>query len=149
MRNKPMATLCACAACAWMMTPPALADAPNCKAKISSIQTQLEVAKKFNNTNEIAGLQSALARTQANCTDAGLIQQAERKVRDKEQDVAKAQDKLTEATAVLHDAEAAGNTRNITKARKKLEERHSKLQEKSDELQQARNDLASLKNKQQ
>ena len=44
----------------------------SCEAKKVSLERQIAYAKTYNNTHQIAGLQTALDEVNAHCTDAGL-----------------------------------------------------------------------------
>ncbi|SFH66289.1 Protein of unknown function [Collimonas sp. OK307] len=121
------------------------ADTVSCATKAGQIQTQLDIAKKAGNANQVAGLGKALKETQQHCTDARQNQRAEEKVREKQGDVAEARQDISKAEASLRVAQAKGDTKKIQKAQKKLTEKQGKLQEAQEELRGAQADLAALK----
>ena len=123
----------------------AFADNVDCATKIRAIETQIDYAKQHGNTNRIAGLQDALANTKANCSNAGLADRADRKVRDAQQDVDKAQAEVREAEDKLRDARHDGKTKKIRKAERNLADKQHKLREKTADLRSAETDRAALK----
>jgi len=123
----------------------AFAGTQNCATKINAIQAQIEVAKQYGNTHQIAGLQTALAQAKANCTDAGQASKAEEKVRKAQEDVRKTQEDVRKAEQSLREAQAKRDAKKISKAQEKLNEKQFKLREKMDDLRQAQADLAALK----
>ncbi len=123
----------------------AFAGTQNCATKINAIQAQIEVAKQYGNTNQIAGLQTALAQAKANCTDAGQASKAEEKVRKAQEDVRKTQEDVRKAEQSLREAQAKRDAKKISKSQEKLNEKQFKLREKMDDLRQAQADLAALK----
>ncbi len=123
----------------------AFAGTESCSAKISAIQAQIEVAKQYGNTHQIAGLQTALAQARANCTDAGQAAKAESKVRKAQEDVRETQQDVREAEQKLREAQAKHDPKKISKAQDKLSEKQFKLREKMEDLRQAQADLAALK----
>ena len=123
----------------------AFAGTQNCATKISAIQAQIEVAKQYGNTNQIAGLQTALAQAKANCTDAGQAGKAEEKVRKAQEDVRKTQEDVRKAEQSLREAQAKRDAKKISKAQEKLNEKQFKLREKMEDLRQAQADLTALK----
>ncbi|MFJ2988886.1 DUF1090 domain-containing protein [Collimonas sp. NPDC087041] len=122
------------------------ADTVNCATKAERIQTQLDIAQKAGNTNQVAGLEKALKETQQHCTDAGQIRHAEKEVREQQADVEEAKQDISKAEAKLREAQASGNAKKIEKAQKKLTEKQADLQEELEELRAAQADLSALKN---
>nr|WP_311526456.1 DUF1090 domain-containing protein [uncultured Ralstonia sp.] len=130
---------------ALLGTSAAFADTTNCATKIRAIETQIDYAKQHRDANRVADLQDALANTKANCSNAGLAERADRKVRDAQQDVDKAQAEVREAEDKLRDARHAGKAKKIRKAERNLADRQHKLREKTAELRSAETDRAALK----
>lgn len=71
-----------------------------CALKRQDIQEQMAHAKAAGRSQQVAGLEKALAANQAYCSDAGLeqeraeaIEKAQRKVTEREQELAQAQAK--------------------------------------------------------
>ncbi|CAM1645793.1 DUF1090 domain-containing protein [Bartonella apihabitans] len=98
-----------------------------CAAKKHSIETQLDYARKYNNSYQINGLEKALKDVSENCTDEKL--RAERKAKMSEKTR-----KVSEREAELNDAKAQGNRKKITKKMEKLEKAKQELKEAQDEL---------------
>jgi chromosome segregation ATPase len=123
----------------------AFAGTQDCATRISAINSQIQIAKQYGNTHKVAGLEAALAQVKANCTDAGQISRAERKVQDKQNDVRQAQDELRDAETKLRDAQARNDAKKIRKAQEKLAQKQNKLRENMDALHDAESDLAALR----
>ena len=123
----------------------AFADNVDCATKIRAIETQIDYAKQHGNTNRIAGLQDALANTKANCSNAGLAERADRKVRDARQDVDKAQAEVREAEDKLREARHDGKTKKVLKAERNLADKQRKLREKTEDLRSAEADRTAVK----
>lgn len=73
---------------------------PACELKRHNIETQISHAKAAGRSQQVAGLEKALAANQAHCSDASLeqerqetIEKAQRKVAEREQELAEAQAK--------------------------------------------------------
>lgn len=117
--------------CGLMAAPLMAADqAPQltgCAAKKHAIETQLEYARANNNSDQIAGLETALSEVTANCTDAGLKKERENKVLDAKHEVSKRQ-------ADLDKAMKKGDPQKIDKRKNKLAESRKELQEALDQL---------------
>ena len=96
--------------------------AETCKEKITSIETKIEYAKKYNNKNQLRGLEIALAEAKSNCSDEKLRAARNAKVQDKEEDVKEAQAELKEA-------------KNKLKSEKKIKDKQAKLNKKIKELE--------------
>ncbi|HEX4502771.1 MAG TPA: DUF1090 domain-containing protein [Scandinavium sp.] len=98
-----------------------------CAAKKDEIQQQLDYAKKYNNSGQIAGLEKALKEVNANCTDASLRAEREADVREKEQ-------KVTEREQELTEAKATGRSDKIQKKQEKLDDAKEELADAKAEL---------------
>ena len=98
-----------------------------CAAKRSAIENQLQYAKAHNNSGEIRGLEKALQETTEHCTDAGLKEEREQKVR-------KAEEEVSEREADLKKAQAKGDTGKIAKREQKLAESKAELDAAKAEL---------------
>lgn len=132
----------------------AFADNIDCATKIRAIETQIDYARQHDNTRQqgntgrLDGLQEALANTKANCSNAGLVERADRKVRDAQQDVDKAQAEVDKAKGKLDAASREsrkGKDEKSRKARRTLADKERKLREKTVELRRAEADRAALK----
>lgn len=102
-----------------IFTSAALAE--TCQEKVKSIQTEIDHAKKHNNTKRLDGLETALKKTQSNCTDQKLADHKKNKIRDRQADVDKAQQKLDAAIAEKR------SPKKIEKMQRKLEEQKQEL----------------------
>lgn len=100
------------------------AQSKGCDAKRSSIEQEIAYARAHGNANRVDGLETALARLNANCTDASLRSESQRKV-------AAAQKKLAEREHDLQKAKDEG------KSAKKIAERQHKVDEAHAELERA------------
>ncbi|MBA6114220.1 DUF1090 domain-containing protein [Pseudomonas putida] len=100
-----------------------------CAAKRSAIEHQLEYAKAHNNAGQISGLERALKENKEHCTDEGLKQEREQKVR-------KAEAEVQEREADLKEAQAKGDQSKIAKREKKLAEAKAELEHAKAELTQ-------------
>ncbi|HEK1009176.1 TPA: DUF1090 domain-containing protein [Pseudomonas putida] len=98
-----------------------------CAAKRSAIENQLEYAKAHNNAGQIRGLEKALQENTEHCTDEGLKEEREQKVR-------KAESEVKEREADLKQAQAKGDTSKIAKREKKLAEAQAELEAAKAEL---------------
>ncbi|WP_109478729.1 DUF1090 domain-containing protein [Paraburkholderia sp. C35] len=104
------------------------AQTGGCDAKRQSIEREIAYAKSHGNAKRVDGLETALAQMNANCTDAVLRSDAQRKVAD-------AQKKLAERERDLKEARADG------KSAKKIADRQRKVDEAHAELEQAQMDV--------
>lgn len=124
-------------ACGLLATPLFAAEqAPQltgCAAKRQDITTQIEQAKAAGNSNQQAGLEKALSEVTANCTDAGLLKQKEKKVLDAKQEVSR-------RTADLEKANSKGDPEKINKRKEKLAESRKELQEAQKDLEDSQPD---------
>jgi len=98
-----------------------------CAAKKHSIETQLDYARKCNNSYQIIGLEKALKDVSENCTDEKLRAERKAKISEKTR-------KVSEREAELNDAKAQGNRKKITKKMEKLEKAKQELKEAQNEL---------------
>jgi len=108
---------------------PLLAAEPltGCAAKRAAIERQLEEAKAHGNSNQIAGLQTALEKVKTYCTDAGLTQERKQRVLEAEQEVSQREKDLRKA---MNKGDA-----------QKIEKRKDKLAAARAELEQAKREL--------
>jgi len=124
----PLALLTLCG----VLAAPAMADenAPGltgCAAKKQGIINQIEQAKSRGNTDQQAGLQTALDEVTKNCTDAGLKKERENKVLEAKHEVSKRQ-------ADLDKAMKKGDPEKIDKRKNKLAESRKELQDALDQI---------------
>lgn len=102
---------------------------PNgCEIKKQKIETQIEYAKKHNNTHRVAGLQTALDNVNTYCTPESLY-------RESQENVAEKQKKVKEREAELLEEKQKGKTDKISKRERKLKEAQEELKEAQDELE--------------
>ena len=87
----------------------------SCAGKEAEIRRQLEHAREQGNADRIEGLETALGKVRAHCTDAGL--QAER------------QEEIGEREAELQEALDDGHQQKIGKRERKLAEAREALRE--------------------
>lgn len=119
--------------CCMLLAGPALAGdgfRANCKAKEQAIERELEYARQHRNEHRIRGLETALEKVRAWCTDDNLAARAELKVMDKA-------DKVRERERDLEEAKAKGKPDKIAK-------REQKLAEAKEELRQAEQELKAI-----
>ncbi|MEE4411987.1 MULTISPECIES: DUF1090 domain-containing protein [unclassified Serratia (in: enterobacteria)] len=100
----------------------ASASPTGCEAKKSAIHSQLEQARTHGNGPQVAGLEKALAEVNQHCTESGLLNEQQKKVREKEHKVAQRQLELDEANAT-------GRQDKILKRQEKLNEANAELTE--------------------
>lgn len=98
-----------------------------CATKEQQVLTEIEYAKQHNNTNRLAGLQSALDNLKKHCKDSEVGAELEAKVKEKET-------KVAERQAELNQEKLKGNTKKIAKREKKLAEAQQELTEAQAEL---------------
>jgi hypothetical protein len=106
---------------------------PACEAKRQDIQAQIEQAKAAGNSNQLAGLQTALEENTAHCTDAGLLKEQENKVLEANREVSKRQ-------ADLDKAMKKGDPDRINKRKDKLAESRRELQDEQVKLEKLKPD---------
>lgn len=98
------------------------AEANGCDAKRNSIDKEIAYAQAHGNTKRVEGLETALAQLNANCTDAMLRSDAQRKV-------TAAQKKLAERQHDLQEAQADGKSaKKIADRQRKVDEAHAELE---------------------
>lgn len=94
-----------------------------CQQKVQSIQQEIDFAKKHNNPRRVTGLERALTETRANCSDAGLKEAHQEKIKQHEKKVAEREQELKQEKAEGND------TKKIAKREKKLAEAQHELKE--------------------
>lgn len=99
-------------------------DTYGCKRKESILERKIEYAKQHGNRGQLHGLEEALQRVRAWCTDDSLRSKAELKILDKQEKVEERQEELAEAIR-------EGDKKS------KIAKRERKLQEAKDELARA------------
>ncbi|RJX83042.1 DUF1090 domain-containing protein [Pseudomonas sp. LS-2] len=134
---KFLSPLIAFTACGLLAAPLFAAEqAPEltgCAAKRQDISTQIEQAKAAGNSNQQAGLEKALSEVTANCTDAGLLKEQEKKVLDAKREVSRRQ-------ADLDKANSKGDPEKINKRKDKLAESRKELQDEQEKLEKLQPD---------
>ncbi|RQU46402.1 DUF1090 family protein [Burkholderia cenocepacia] len=123
----------------------AFADTQDCATRIRALHTQIDNAKRFGNTQQAMRQQAALERIQANCTDAGQLARAERRLTDKARDLRHAEDEVRRAQARVHEAETLGDARKLNNAQRKLADKQAKLRDATRDLHDAQIDRDALK----
>lgn len=100
----------------------ALADdaLTGCAAKRYNIEQQIRQAETHENSYRLDGLKKAYAEVVATCTDASLK-------KEREADILKKQQKVSEREQELQEANASGRADKIAKKRAKLEEARAEL----------------------
>lgn len=115
-----------------MLSYPMLCSAQTggCAEKRNSIEKEITYAQAHGNTKQVEGLKTALAKMNANCTDAGLRSEAQRKVTE-------AQEKLSERQQDLEEAKAKGKSaEKIADRQRKVDEAHAELEKRQVEASQ-------------
>lgn len=98
------------------------AQTNGCDGKRASVEQEIRYAQAHGNTKRVEGLETALAQLNANCTDAGLRSDAQRKV-------TQAQTKLAERERDLQQAKSDGkSTKKIAERQRKVDEAHAELE---------------------
>ncbi|AWV01831.1 DUF1090 domain-containing protein [Burkholderia sp. JP2-270] len=115
----------------------AMADTQDCATRVRALQTQIDYAKQHGNTQQAMRQQAALEKIRTNCTDAGQLARAERKMRDKQRDVEKARAEVRNAESDLRQAEARGYAGKLAKAQRKLADKQRKLHDATRALHDA------------
>ncbi|KVL25071.1 DUF1090 family protein [Burkholderia sp. MSMB1835] len=123
----------------------AFAGTQDCSTRIRALHTQIDNAKRFGNTQQAMRQQAALDRIMANCTDAGQLARAERKLTDKARDRRHAEDEVRDAQARVREAEALGDARKLNNAQRKLADKQTKLRNATRDLHDAQVDRDALK----
>ena len=104
-----------------------------CAAKRQNIASEIELAKAAGNRDKQAGLEKALSEVTANCTEAGLLKEQEKKVLDAKREVSTRQ-------ADLDKAMKKGDPERINKRKDKLAESRKELQDEQQRLEQLQPD---------
>lgn len=106
-----------------LLLAPGLAHAQeSCAAKEAEIRNQLAHAREQGNAGRIHGLETALSKVRANCTEAG--QWAER-----QEDIDEAREEISEREADLQEALRDGDRQKIKTRKQKLAESREELRE--------------------
>ncbi|AXF03270.1 DUF1090 domain-containing protein [Paraburkholderia hospita] len=106
------------------------AQTGGCDAKRTSIEREISYAQAHGNAKRVDGLETALAQMNANCTDAVLRSDAQRKV-------AAAEKKLSERQRELQQAKADGKSaKKIAERQHKVDEAHAELEKVQTEAMQ-------------
>lgn len=98
-----------------------------CAAKRQNIEQQMRYAETHENSYRLEGLKKAHAEVVATCTDASLK-------KDREADVLKKQQKVSEREQELQEANASGRADKIAKKSAKLDEARAELLEAEAQL---------------
>jgi hypothetical protein len=118
MRNSIQALLIAAA----LIPTVTFARTTTCDEKRQSIEHEIAYAQAHGNRDRADGLETALAKLNANCSDASLRSDAQRKV-------AQAQEKLREREEDLRKAQADGKSaKKIASQQRKVDEAHAELE---------------------
>ncbi|VWD02236.1 hypothetical protein BLA18112_04074 [Burkholderia lata] len=123
----------------------AFAGTQDCATRIRALQTQIDNAKRFGNTQQAMRQQAALEQIKANCTDAGQLARAERRVADKQRDLRNAEDEVRDAQARINEAETLGDARKIARAQRKLADKQHRQREAARDLHDAQVTRDALK----
>ncbi|OCG16900.1 hypothetical protein A9G24_00650 [Gilliamella sp. App6-5] len=103
------------------------AEGLTCESKKQTIETQIEYAKKHNNSHRVKGLEKALHDVNKHCSNDDLEAKYKKNVSDKS-------NKVAERTQALAKAKAKGNEHKIAKQQAKLAEVEQELNEAKTEL---------------
>lgn len=104
-----------------------------CAAKRQDISARIEQAKSAGNSDQQAGLEKALSEVTANCTEASLLKEQEKKVLDAKREVSTRQSDLDKAMK-------KGDPDKINKRKDKLAESRKELQDEQQKLEQLQPD---------
>ncbi|TDV59429.1 DUF1090 domain-containing protein [Pseudomonas sp. LP_7_YM] len=104
-----------------------------CAAKRQDISARIEQAKTAGNSDQQAGLEKALSEVTANCTEASLLKEQEKKVLDAKREVSTRQSDLDKAMK-------KGDPDKINKRKDKLAESRKELQDEQQKLEQLQPD---------
>lgn len=126
-----MRALVICALFLSVHAVPALAADPShaCLAKRASIESQISEATARGRTQQVAGLKIALKGNKARCSDTLLAS-------EREKDIQQAKRKVTEREKSLAEAERKGDAKKIADRTAKLEQARSDLAEAEKPLAQ-------------
>jgi hypothetical protein len=98
------------------------AQTNGCDVKRGSIENEITYAQAHGNAKRVDGLETALAQLNANCTEASLRNESQRKV-------SAAQKKLAERQHDLQEAKANGKSaKKIAERQHKVDEAHAELE---------------------
>lgn len=117
----------------------------DCDAKRANIEKQIAQAKAHNNSHRVAGLETALAKINANCTTEGLVEDAQDRVTKLEKKIAEKQEDIREIEADKQKAQAKGDAKKVAKYDEKIDDKKGDITELEAELEQARAELSGLK----
>ncbi|GJG96700.1 DUF1090 domain-containing protein [Cupriavidus pauculus] len=107
---------------ALVITQSAWAQSERCEAKRGALENEIAYARAHGNKDRVSGLETALSKLTANCTDAALDAKTEQKIRD-------AQKKVDERERDLEKAKKEGKSQSkIAQRQRKLDEAHAELQ---------------------
>ena len=98
-------------------------DLRGCERKLCELNTKLTYAKKYNNQNQIRGLEIAIEKTKTYCTTNSANYDLDKKVKDKRE---KVEDRTEELNKAIRKQESA---EKIAKKRRKLAEANAELNE--------------------
>ncbi|WP_122574049.1 DUF1090 domain-containing protein [Pseudomonas viridiflava] len=133
---KFLSTLVLFTSCTLLATPLFAAEqAPpsDCLLKSQEISSKIQEAKTEGDKAQQAGLETALAEVNANCTEASQVKQREQKVLDAKREVSRRQSDLTKAME-------KGDPEKINKRKDKLAESRKELQDAQAELEKVQPD---------
>ena len=100
-----------------------------CEQKICNLKNDIYNAKQANNDNRVDGLVISLNKVQKHCTDEGLIEEIEDKIRDTKKD-------LKEDTEDYEEALSDNRADKIKKYKAKMDEEKQKIKKLEEELKQ-------------
>ncbi|MCX5592519.1 DUF1090 domain-containing protein [Alcaligenes endophyticus] len=106
---------------------PAQAREVACQRKVDSIQRQLEHANRAGNYHRVRGLERALVSTKSNCTDAGLVTQKRKDIREQQEDIKEVQEEIEEK-------KREGRHDKVPRLERKLQREQDKLSQLQSEL---------------
>lgn len=103
-------------------------DGLTCSGKKNAIQTQIDYAKKANNTYQVQGLEKALSDVNTYCNNSDLEKKYKVKIQDKLKDI-------REQEVDLQEAKLKGDAAKIAKREAKLSEDQRELKNAQDQLE--------------
>lgn len=130
MKSLPLLTmlaLCCAVSTSLLAADEGPPEVKGCAAKQLQINSQIDQARAHGTSDQLAGLEKALAENRSHCTDAGLQKERENKVLDARRDVAKRQ-------ADLDKAMKKGDPDKINSRKDKLAASRKELQEALDQV---------------
>ncbi|WP_085246648.1 DUF1090 domain-containing protein [Gilliamella mensalis] len=98
-----------------------------CESKKQTIETQIDYAKKNNNSHQVQGLEKALHDINNYCSNDKLEEKYNKKIQEKT-------DKVVKRTQKLNQAKTKGNEHKIAKQQAKLADAEKELNEAKAEL---------------